>query len=88
MKLRRWLMIAASGGVLPVMAGQISELDRLALAFAERPQLEKLVENNRPLLEQAYPLVVEDFYLNAGQHESLSRPEPRMDQSVSSHRGN
>lgn len=78
------LMMALNAG-LPVAAEQLSDLDQVAEAFAQRPQLDELVKDNRPLLDQAYPLVVEDYYQHVGQYEPLPKPEAHQVQSCADH---
>lgn len=68
-----WL---ATGADLPAV--DFEQLDRAARAFAQRDDVQALVEDNRPQLARAYPLVVRDYFIRSADTDPL--PEPRPDQ--------
>lgn len=86
---RMYLPVSVTGltlaACLAAMAQQSGNLDQAARDFAERPQLDDLVKDNRPLLDQAYPLVVEDYYQKTGQYEPLPEPEAHQVESCANH---
>lgn len=63
-------------GIVPHQATDLEKIDRAAQQFAQREDIQALVENNKPKLEEVYPLVVRDFYSKAGRNEPIPEPRP------------
>jgi len=65
-------------GILPAQVDDLEKINRAAEAFAERSEVRALVADNRPQLAEAYPLIVRDYFSNAGREEPLPEPRPRQ----------
>ncbi|MDZ7734913.1 MAG: hypothetical protein U5P41_01260 [Gammaproteobacteria bacterium] len=63
-------------GIVPSQATDLEKIDHAARAFAEREDIQALVDDNRPRLAAVYPLVVRDYFSNAGREELLPEPRP------------
>lgn len=71
--------------IIPLQTEDLEELDRAAEAFAEREDVQALVENNRPQLAEAYPLVIRDYFSGAGRDELLPEPRPNIVRECARH---
>lgn len=64
-----FLTLFATSGIAADADGD--RLSKAAQAFAASSVIEDLVGDNMPRLEQAYPLVVKDYYDNTGPYQAL-----------------
>lgn len=67
------------------IAVDLDRIDKAARAFAGREDVQALVENNRPQLAEAYPLVVRDYFSRLEKDELLPEPRPAQVRECAHH---